>query len=388
MVGLLSIALGGVATLHVGVHQRAGSLYAIAADGADGQCSVLGMARIACPASGPVTFRWGGDAGYALTGTTVVRPGEVGQAFVLPLDGSQEAWRAKLIPATPEAVREVFLRTADREVPVPSPALFGDLVALCAHPDWRIRREAVRGLTPFVRHTASDAFPADAPSLLPDGLLPRLAHDREARVRRAVARLVREMHVTDPRADEARAIASQYAGDGDRRVRRLSTTLASAQAAEGMTDPLEAWQEALSRVERPGAPGRAACKALAQLRPYLEPGSVDADRALALVLSHHPENAWRVWSAWRREVPLHAGRLRLLLDTTVNLSLPLLRHWARTDPVALAEVLAAWEPSEPHSRRFQVIVGWLAEGVEEPTLRAALGLDDTLSDSPEPPPEE
>lgn len=388
MLGLISIALGGVATLHVGVHQQAGSIYDIAADGADGQCSVLGMSRLACPASGPVTFRWGGDASFALSGVVVVGPEEEGRAFVLPPDGSRTAWREKLEDPTPEAVREVFLRTADREVPIPSPALFADLVELSRHPDWRVRKEAVRSLAPFVRHTASDAFPADAPSLLPEGLLLRLALDRQPRVRRTVARLIREMRATDPRADEARQVAEQYEQDDDRRVRKLSVKLGSAQVAEGMRDPLEAWQEALTRVDRPGAPGRAACKALAQLHPYLEPGTVDADRALAAVVAHQPEKAWTVWAAWREEIPFHAGRARYLLESTVNLSLPLVRHWAKNDPRALAGVLSDWEPGAPHSRRFTVIAGWLEGRVEDPVLKHVLTWDDTLSGLPEPAPKQ
>ena len=89
MIWLLGAALAGNAVLHVGVHQRAGDLYNIAADGAAGQCVVAGC-RIACPADGPVTFRWGPGGDWRLEGDTVVDPGMEGVAHVVPVEGSSQ----------------------------------------------------------------------------------------------------------------------------------------------------------------------------------------------------------------------------------------------------------------------------------------------------------
>ncbi|MCB9669494.1 MAG: hypothetical protein H6736_09950 [Alphaproteobacteria bacterium] len=384
-------ALADDAVLHVAVHQEAGSIYEVAADGAAGQCRVLGLSRIACPADGPVVFRWGGADGWALHGDRSVVPGAEGVAFVLPPDGSRDAERERLREPTLQAVQDVFLRTGANPVRPPSPDLFGDLVALGAHDDWRIRALVVDALVPWVRHTASDPFPPDAPSLLPEGLVLQLAADPAPQVRRRVARLIREMRGGDPRAEEARRATEAFRDDRDKRVRKLATVLQTTQATEGMTDPLEAWLAALSRVPEPGPVGRAACKALATLHDHVPPGSVDPDRAVALVIAHHPEKAWAVWGAWKAEVPFHPARARYLLGSTLNLSMGLLRQWATDDPVGLAAVLSDWEPTLPHSDRFGVIARWLEGRVEDPVLLHVLtwdGTADTLSGLPEPTPEQ
>ncbi len=375
----IATTFAGEAVLHVAVHQQAGTIYDIAADGADGQCRVLGLSRLACPASGPVHFRWGGPSTYALHGDRIVAPGETGTAFVLPPDGSRHSWRERLRDPTAEAVRATFVRTADRPVPIPSPALLSDLFALTAHPDPTVRREAVRGLLPYARHTASDPFPPDAPSVIPAELLERLSHDPDRRVRRHLGRLLRETSPYDPLAASSLALAERLGVDTDRRVRRLAQIATIEQVRAGTHDALEAWSEALTRVPEPGPVGRAACKALAALREHLPPTSVDPDRAVALAVMHHPEKAWQVWGAWRHEVPLHPGRLRYLLDTTVNLSLPLLRTFAEREPEVLAGVLSDWEPGLPHSPRFQAIANWLRHRTKNPVLLHVLTWNDTLS---------
>ncbi|MBW2257010.1 MAG: hypothetical protein JRI25_20790, partial [Deltaproteobacteria bacterium] len=75
---------GAPVTLRVGIHVEAGTVYDIAADGADGLCSA-GPSWLRCPASGPVQFRWGPGAssGWELSGDTVLEPGETGVAWVL-----------------------------------------------------------------------------------------------------------------------------------------------------------------------------------------------------------------------------------------------------------------------------------------------------------------
>ena len=79
--------------------------------------------------------------------------------------------------------------------------------------------------------------------------------------------------------------------------------------------------------------------------------------------------------------PGHAAEL---LRQTAGLSEALLRAWAEQAPGPLAEVVARWEPAEPHSERFRVVAAWLDPRTADPALRAALGLgsDDRLSDDP------
>lgn len=380
----LAVAWSADATLHVGVHRSAGGILSIAADGASGQCQVLGMSRIRCPARGPVTFRWGGDPDFALVGDAVVQPGETGTAFVLPPNGSREEWRARLQDPSVAAIREVFVRTGSREIPIPSQALFNDLLSLTEHEQWPIRREAVRGLMPYVRHTASDPFPSDAPTLIPEGVFLELSRDPARQVRRRALQLLKEMQPEDPRVAEAQRVLAASHDDKDRRVRKLAIVVSTRQATADISDPFEAWQEALSRVHIQGPPGRAAANALRQLHGHVPEGSVDADRALGSLLQHQPEKAWAFWTAWRKEVPFHSERLLFLLDTTINLSASLLRKFAVENPVELAEVLRTWEPASPHSRRFQVISRWLEGTAVAPELRRVLGLADTLSEEPDP----
>ncbi|MCB9674185.1 MAG: hypothetical protein H6737_03660 [Alphaproteobacteria bacterium] len=381
----LLTALAGTATLHVAVHRDAGTVYDVAADGADGQCVVLGTSWVACPASGPVTFRWGPRGDWAMEGQTVVGPGETGEAFVLAPDGSLAERRAQLQgEVTPELVRELFVRTGDRPIPPVTPGLFEDLVALAGHPDWKVRREVVRALVPYARHTASDPFPSDAPSLIPDGLIETLGRDDDRRVRRRVlALLVREMGPEDPRGEEAGELLRAGLEDPNPGVRRLSVVMMAKSAQEGgEIEPVEAWNAALARVPTPGAPGRAACNALAKLHDSVDMADVDADGTLALILQHHPERAWHYWAAWKRELPFDAARAERLLRDTVGLSQGLLREWAEEAPEQLAATVRRWEPAEPHSERFRVVAQWLDPKATDPGLRAALALDDRMSDPP------
>ncbi|MEZ4322759.1 MAG: hypothetical protein R3F61_35150 [Myxococcota bacterium] len=381
----LAMASAGTATLHVAVHREAGSIYDLAADGADGQCAVLGTSWIACPASEPVTFRWGPRNGWTLQGDVTVAAGETGVAFVLPPDGARQAERERLeAGVTPEVVREVFLRTGDRVIQPVTMALFADLVALSDHPDWRVRKEVVRALVPYARHTASDPFPSDAPTLIPAGLIAKLGQDDDKRVRRRTGALLREMGPEDPRAKEARLVLNQMLVDPNPGVQRVAVAVVSHQAMEGGdTEALEAWNAALKRVPMEGPPGRAACNGLAKLHDSVDPANVDPDGALALILQHHPERAWHYWGAWREELPFDPARAERLIRDTVGLSESLLRKWSETDPEGLARVVERWEPASPHSERFRVIGEWLDRRTDHPELRKALALADRLSEPSE-----
>ncbi len=402
-------AVPGYAVLHVAVHRDAGSIVDIAADGASGQCRVLGTSRLACPAEGPVTFRFGAPgwtlwgalrsdvpveepdaavgAGPAVPGPLTVGAGEVGVAVLFPPEGSREADRRLLAAEpTPEAVRSLFLRTGDRSIEPVTAGLFADLLALTSHEEWTLRREAMRGFVPYVRHTASDPFPADAPSLLPPGFLQRMAGDEDHRVRRRTGALIREIGPEDPLASPAEATLRRMLVDRHPSVRRQAIAIWSAHLREGgEVEAVEAWNAALERVPHEGAPGRAACNALAKLADSVDPADVDVDGALALVIEHHPERAWRVWKAWRAELPFDAVRASYLFRETVGLSERLIRDWAEQHPDELAVVIREWEPTEPHSERWGVVRAWLATRTDHPGLREVLVLDDRLSDAPGPP---
>ena len=152
----------------------------------------------------------------------------------------------------------------------------------------------------------------------------------------------------------------------------LALELASEEGGE--IEPVEAWNAALARVPTPGAPGRAACNALAKLHDSVDMADVDADGTLALILQHHPERAWHYWAAWKRELPFDAARAERLLRDTVGLSQGLLREWAEEAPEQLAATVRRWEPAEPHSERFRVVAQWLDPKATDPGLRAALAL--------------
>lgn len=376
-------ALGSIATLHVAIHREAGAIHDIAVDGAVGQCRVIAPTRIQCPADGPVRFRWGPGGEWVLTGDTEVGPGQVGTAFVMAPPGTHRETLAVLQEPTYDNVREAYFRTGANELPVPSLPLVERLIELSAHEDWRIRRLVTRSLVPYVRHTSADPFPAGSPTLIPAGLLVRLATDPDVRVRRRAAHLIRELNHSDPRSEERRIAVESMRNDRNRRVRKLAIVLERDLATEGEDEALEAWNGALSRVPKPKAPGRAASNSLAVLHGRVDPERVDVEQALARVLQHHPERGWRVWAAWRREIPFDPVHAEFLLRETVGLSQALLRHWASHEPEAFADLLERWEPEEPHSERWRVIGIWVDPKAEHPRLRQVLGLPDRLSDASE-----
>jgi len=364
LLGLFLVATGHgaeVAALHVGVHREAGTILNIAADGADGQCWTA-RERLLCPASQPVTFRYGGDGDWVVVGESVVAPGATGVAFVLadPAARADEITRLARGTVTADDVRDLFVRTGDHPVAPPSMEMLDALFALVDHPDSAVRKAVIDALVPWWRHTASDPLPADAPQLVPGGLITGLARDRDHRVRRRLANRLREVNEPgEPLQAEAREalvlLASQVGG-----VQRAATTSLSLQARAGRANAVQTWQLSMERVTTPGPPGRAAANSLGRLAAELEPSDVvDPERAIELVFVHHRERTWNVWGAWRHHVPFDADRLARLLRETEGAHRGLLRHVQEHHPEELQDILASWEPAQPHSERYRMIRGML-----------------------------
>lgn len=373
LVGALVSARGaqGAATLHVGVHRAAGTLSAIAADGAAGQC-VSGPARVSCPADGVVTFRWAGDDRFELVGDVDALPGEVATAWVLARDETVVSERIALQTPTESVVRRVFVGASGAE-PVPaSRALVDDLIGLTRHPDPLVRRGAVEGLVPWWRRTASDPLEADAPEILPPGLIVTLAADDDTRVRRTLARNLRDIRSPSLQTEAWNAMM-RFEADRPP-VERAALASMNSMVRSGRAPAEEAWARAMRAAADPGPPGRAAANTLAWLARELTPSSdVDPATAVETVLARHPERAWKVWYAWRAHLPFDPGRADTLLRRTVGLHAGLLRTWATQDAAGLARLVRAWEPAPPHSERFAEAGAALSD-VDDVLLREALGL--------------
>jgi hypothetical protein len=365
------------AMLHVGVHGDAGTAHDIAADGAAGLCDVQ-FSRVVCPATGPVTFRWGPgpSSGWELTGATVVEPGHTGVAWVLAPESSREAERARLArtTVTPTDVRDLFFATGDHEVPTPSMGMLQDLFSLVDHPDPLVRRQLIDALVPWFRHTASDPLSADAPQLVPPGLITQLAMDPDKVVRRRLANRLRDVNMPgEPLQAEANT-ALHYLVSLPNSTRPATASL-GVLAKAGRANAEESWISALGRVTTPGPKGRAAANALARLAQVLEPSDVvDPQRGLALVVQHHRERTWRYWNAWRDDLPFDRSTFDLLLRDTLGAHQGLVRHFSEEAPDELAEALAAWEPSPPHSARWSLVTQAL-QGTDHPALRVLLDDD-------------
>ncbi len=362
----------GVATLWVGVHRAAGSLAEIAADDTAGQCWV-GSATISCPASGVVTFRWAGDGAFELSGDVDAAPGETAVAWVLAVDATLVSQRAQLAAGPTEAsIRAVFVGASGKEPPPASRSLIDDLVRWTAHDDPLVRRACVDGLIPYWRRTASDPFEIDAPEILPPGLIVTLASDADWRVRRSLARSLRDIRSPGLREE---ALNAMMRFEADRPpVERAAIASMTSMLRAGRVPSQVAWERALETVVRPGPPGRAAANTLAFLSGELVPSStVDPWAALDATLAHHPERAWKVWSSWRNSLPFDRVRAESLVRRTVGLNAGLIRFWAETSPDALAALLVAWEPVAPHSERFAEVYAGLGE-IENEAVRTALGL--------------
>jgi hypothetical protein len=369
------------ATLSLAVHRDAGTVASIAADGAAGQCVIAGQA-LHCPASGPVTFRWGADPAWVLVGDLVLQPGEVGTATVWASEASRAAELERLAgPVDAALVRELFLRTGDHEVPVPSAQMWARLLDLARHSDDRVRRVVVDALLPYWRHTASDPFPAGGPPVVPPGLLVELSEDPSRLVRRRLASRLRDVVAPgQPLAEVANQVLLHLATEQERGVQRAAFASLAVRARRGESPGLEAWQAALDRVTLPGSPGRAAANTLAGLATELSPGpEVDPALAIARTAEVHLERVWNLWKAWRSDVPFEPLVAERLLRETVGVSAVLFRSWAEDDPAGLAALLRRWEPRAPHSDRYVYLVRSLMEPV--PSALAPL-VADTLSAEP------
>ena len=362
------------ATLRVGVHKKAGTVYDIAVDGAAGHCNVA-PAVISCPAKGPVTFRWGPTGSWEFSGDTVVEPGETGVAFVMAREDDRFEERARLHRKWVNAriVRQLFVRTGDNAPPVPSRGMVEDLLALADHPDPAVRREVVEGMYPFIRDTASDPFSPVAPELIGAGYLLKLSLDVDPAVQRRLGQLLREVP-PGPLAVEAAQAIRNLVVDDNRSVRRVGISLLTQAARNELMPPEETWVEAISRVQDPYGPGQFAAGTLARLGAVLEPSAtVDPVEAVSLTVTYHKEKAWRVWRAWQQHVPFNAAWAEMLFRDSMGLSQGLLLHWSQENPDALAGVISRWEPVGPHSRRFELAQTYLVN-VEHSGLRAALDL--------------
>jgi len=378
---LLGTAWAGTVTLHVGVHREAGTVYDIAADGADGQCTV-GPSRLSCPASGPVTFRFGARGDWFLYGDHVLEPGATGTALVLATEEAREDARAQLAFAvTPEKVKALFVRTGEHNPPAPSPGMLEDLERLVRHPAPLVRRAVVDGLVPYWRRTNLDPFAMDAPEVLSGGLIERLATDTDSRVRRRLAAALREVNAPGrPLAVESREALLKLVVDARPGVQKAAMSSMKI-ASEHETLPGEfTWSKAIRRVESPGPPGRAAANTLAFLAKDLEPSPiVDPGEAVQLTFFFHRERSWNVWSAWREHVPFRRDWADSLFRETLGLNGKLLRYWAENEPAALAQSIESWEADPPHSKRFSMVGAILANETDE-RVRAALELGELPQD--------
>ena len=78
------------------------------------------------------------------------------------------------------------------------------------------------------------------------------------------------------------------------------------------------------------------------------------------MLRHHPERAWRLWTAWSDRVPPDPGGMRRLLLHTTGLDRTLVEHWALTDRGSLDRIVRDWSPQQRTHRR-ELVLGILAD---------------------------
>jgi hypothetical protein len=357
----LGFAAPDSVSLSVAVHREAGTLWSIAADGAAGQCTVA-ASTLHCPATGPVTFRYGPGEDFVLVGDTVLQPGQTGTAWVWAPERLRVAERERLAPeqVTAEEIRALFQRTGDHPVPVPSSGMFEDLLALVEHPDAHVRRELVDALVPYFRHTASDPFPAGSPQVVPADVLVALAQDEDHNVQRKLASRLRDLQAPgEPIAEVATELLLELSQSGGGVQRAAFASLAS-RSKDGATPAEQTWWAAMERVSTPGPPGRAAAGTLAALAKSLDPARVVPSDAVQLVSQHHLERTWQVWRAWRAHVPFEPVLAERLLRETVGLSPSLLKAWGAADPDGVYALITRWEPRSPHSDRYAAVVRALA----------------------------
>ena len=400
---LFPVSLAGTATLHVSVPHAAGTTEDIAVPDGVGPCA-RDDGFVRCDTDVPIRFRWDGADDWTLSGVMVVAPGQTGRAFVLTAPREEDEQAAFLQALLDDVqvdrheitrLRELTVYTSDWTPPYPTRAALQAHTALLRHRDAKVRREALEGLHPFVAGTSFDPTPREAPSPLYVENLDALAMDPDVGVRKRLARILRDARPDIPRQDVARLL-ELLLQDPHAGVRRAAVVgLTGAVDRDAMTAE-HAWSLVLARVPEPPPAGRAAANQLASLRSRLlrEGTEVDVVAALELVLAHHPERAWRVWSTWKQELPVKEAWIRRLLDDTVGMDPVLVGHWQEHASDVLDRVVAEWTP-ERHPERADLLRRLRdapAEPAADPSSAVSEGnpeepaADDSLSGPPEAPP--
>lgn len=350
-------------TLHVGIPHAAGDLDDVRVDG-HGPCR-RADSRIHCPGvpDGPVTFTWTGDPAFVLH-PLAPDPNGVRRALVLSAPGSHPratAW-LQALRTDPSVEREDLLRlrqltvfTSDWTPPWPSPALLDAHLDLLDHPDRRVRREAVEGLHPWLAGTSFDPLPRTAPVPVDADALRALANDPDPGVRRRLARILRDARPAIP-PSLVESLMRRLLRDRHPGVRRATLVALPDAVDHGVFMAEEAWELLLQAVPRPRPAGRAACNQLARMKPRLERAEREVDPvfALEMVLRYHPERAWRVWSAWREQLPVKQAWVSRLLQDTVGVDRALILHWQREAPDILQAAVDAWQPTR-HPERAELV---------------------------------
>lgn len=268
-------------------------------------------------------------------------------------------------------LRQLVVYTGEWTPPTPDEAMLRAHIALLEHPDPRVRREALEGLHPWLAGTPFDPLPMNAPMVLDGAALDRLLDDPDPGVRKRLARILRDARPAMPR-DQVRAHLERLLRDPHAGVRRTALVALPDAVDREVLPAVDAWAHIVGFLPRSRPDGRAACNQLARMRSRLARAGaqVDVEAAFEQVLRHHPERGWRVWSAWRRELPVREAWMARLLDDTVGLDRALIRHWHETAPEVLDRALERWQATRHPERRDQ--------------LEAARG-DDSLSDPKQPP---
>ncbi len=355
-------------TLHVGVLLEAGVLTDVAADGAAGACSWT-VSQVNCPAKNAVTFRWAGDEGWELSGTTTLQPGESGTAFVLAAGPDP---RVELLSKKSLTSDDIQTHLSPLAPPL-TKELLDRLVALSEHTQPNVRRAAVQNLHSWTWGSGLGPLPATAPVPVPEGWLTDRSEDPFWGVRRELIDILRDFRDRQ-RADEVSTAVDRLIRDPDPRVQKAALLALSSVSKNGLLEPERAWASAIRSIETPGPRGRAAVITLARLATSLDAdGDIDPVAALEKILQHHPRLGWKFWAAWRNDIPFREDWAFQLFSTTSGLHKGLIVHWSNTDPDGLAAVLRRWEPAAPHSERFNSTSGYLGKTTIT-SLREAAGL--------------
>ena len=359
----------------VGILTTAGNIGDIQTTGSDAPCIAVSISRISCPSTTPVTFSWEGDDNFELVGETTVYPGYEGHAWVLATDANTTAWDAQLNDPelTADTVRALFVRTGANTPPSPSLSMVKQISKLASHTDPTIRMAAADAAHPWFAGTRLDPMPIESPPLLKEKLLVQLSTDPHKGVRRRVLHMLRDLRAPYSRA-AAQSILLRLSRDNEPSIRRAAAATLKRGHQVDIVSPEEAWESALKMLAQPGPPGRSASNTLAHLARWVEPNAdIRPLGAIRLALKFHPERVWRLWTAWRKHVPLNENDGLTLFRETVGLSEPLVKHWAKHQPELLHRILQEWEPTYPHSQRWDQLSIWFYR-IKDRDLRTLIGL--------------